>query len=273
MRTAYVAMLVIAVLAAGGWFGWQHHQHVHAKQVAAAEAATEALLAHTTTLHAPLAVDPTYTACNGVGDLCITSSASRTTMVAALEQQLGGLGISLGPPVCDGLVAPPGSTNSCQLAGDRDGAKVIVLVGVHNSPYWAQPAWAWVDVPDEGHSRPIESTSSPSPITAARSLVPAGWKLTSCVQPGSTCNRVDVRVTGTVDDATSAFAEQLVRLGYGVGDSTTLCRQTPGQQRTCGFLAARYYFDHGEREASVTFRLYQSRPGVATGWMFLMGSA
>jgi hypothetical protein len=87
------------------------------------------------------------------------------------------------------------------------------------------------------------------------------------VQAGATCQRESVRISGSADAAAAAFATRLVHLGYGVGGSAELCRTPPNHVRTCGFMAERDYFDHGERAATVYLALNQVNSHLVTGWV------
>jgi hypothetical protein len=269
-RALLVVLLVLVLAGTAGWFGWRQHRNDHREQVAAANRSTEALLAQTTSLKAPLAIDPTFTACTGIGDLCVTSSASTSDLVAALREQLSGLGISTKATRCTTLTAISG----CQLVGHRGAATVLVSYGVH-TPYWAQPDWARVRVDDVNDIRPVHSASNPYPLRAAQLLAPTNWQLAPCRDTGETCSRVSVRAIGTPDAAVAAFATRLVGLGYGVGPiggARDICQTTIGQPRICRFVATRYYAGKGgEQLTSVFLTLQQSGPDVLTGWIGVIG--
>jgi hypothetical protein len=264
-------LLAAVVVAAVGWVGWRHHQHQHAAHVAAADASVEALLARTTTLKPPLIVDRTYTACHGGGDLCVTSSLGRDAMVTALKAQLGALGITTGTPACGS--AADLLQGQCQLTGNRDGAKVNVIVGVHDTPYWARPDWAIVAVMDSAHGRSISTGTSETSTREAATLIPAAWHQTPCkAVAGVVCARTYVRVSGSAAAATTAFARRLERLGFGVDyvpDRGAFCRSVLRQPRACTFSASRDYFKGGERSENVFLMLKQTSPTVATGMVWV----
>lgn len=180
-RLASIVFALIVVLAVGAlaWGAIRGKSTGNGIGSAKDQAAARTTLQTGLTLSGGLVRDPTFTACGGVADACLTGSTSLATTLAALASVVHSAGGSL-PDECSASVTGGGTTGpkfTCVVEGRLHGTSVIFLLGDGWSlPGHPTPRTAVVaNVEKNDPKTPTRPPATPATAVDAAALLPPTW--------------------------------------------------------------------------------------------------
>jgi len=181
LRLAPVIFSFVVVFAVGALAWGATHSKSTGDGIGSAknQAAAKAMLQTGLTLPAGLVRDPTFTACGGIADVCLTGSTSLATTLSALAGVVHAAGGSL-PSQCSAVVT--GTSGSvpkftCLVQGRLHGTAVTFLLG----DGWLLPGKPTprtavvVNVEKENPTSATHPAGVPASAADAASLLPATW--------------------------------------------------------------------------------------------------
>jgi len=180
-RLASLILGLVVLLAVGALAWGAMHGKATGNGIGSAndQAAARKTLQTGLQLSGGLVRDPTFTACGGSADACLTGSTSVPTTLAALSTVVNAAGGSL-PNVCSAPPAGAGTTGptfTCVVEGKLHGTPVLFLLGDGWSlPGHPAPRTAvLVNVEKNNPTSPARSAATPASAADAGALLPPMW--------------------------------------------------------------------------------------------------
>ena len=277
VRLGFLAVLGAVMLGAVASVAWPHWQAWQHRLTEADIRHAESQLRSFDTPPAGVVVDPSATACHGIGELCVSSDASPQQTLTMLKASVAKLGISLGRSDCSSMTGLLDA--SCEALGTSGRAKVRALAGAHHNRYWAHPTWVAISVidPDFQTNEPA-TTPAARPKFPAESVLPSGWKSSpSCFQNQTTGCPVQIETTGNVKTALDEIAQRLTSLGFGIdnppiaGDGPSCRPPRNNEPETCALFAFLYTAPNSSAVQTVGVLLRQTATDQVTGRVDVIG--